>query len=84
MSRLAADLASLLRVRPEERRPLLWLTLYATAAIGGVLTVGFSISTALYLSQVPASATALISYSPTSGRSAKNGTRLTSLRVTCW
>jgi HEAT repeat protein len=50
----------LLRVHPGEWWPLLWLTFYATAAIGGVLTIGFSISTALYLSQVPATATPLL------------------------
>lgn len=60
MARLTTSLDALLRVRPHERAPLLWLMLYATAALGGVLTIGFAVATALFLGRLPASATALM------------------------
>ncbi len=50
------QLQSLLKIQPGEGRRVALMMIYSAAAMGGVLTVGLTVSDTLFLSQLPASA----------------------------
>ncbi len=53
-------LLSLLNIHPGEGVSVAWMILYSAAAIGGFLTIGLAAASALFLSNLPASATPFV------------------------
>jgi HEAT repeat protein len=57
---LTKRLLSALNVQPGEGARVAWMMLYSVAAIGGFLTIGLAAASALFLSELPATATPFV------------------------